>query len=336
MKAMVATLDLLTYNSWFPDLGTTNHVTHDLNNSSSGSRWAMEQICLYLILVLLLTKQREASYSKGGYMKDCTSSICPSSTPSSSVQSSQPTSVLSKKSVQSRSKVCQAFLHFKSQVELLLNKKIKLLQSDCGAEYRPSESPLASSHLLQTSSRIPSSQNHPPIHLEQPSLEPDSISQPAAVAAQNTHPLITRSKDGIYKPKIFTATKSITKPTIVGVAAFDLRLASLHLSQYIETSSSYQNTKTLLHFYDPMVIIVSPNKLAPDGMVGVSELVDRFYFAVKKVVMARSCFDDTKGAVLIKNLAAKEPSALGLDTYYKQYYLCLAAAAATIKWYFQT
>lgn len=41
-----------------------------------------------------------------------------------------------------------------------------------------------------------------------------------------------------------------------------------------------------------------------------------------------------QGAVLIKNLAAKEPSALGLDTYYKQYYLCLAAAAATIKWYF--
>ncbi|XP_059644121.1 DNA mismatch repair protein MSH4 [Cornus florida] len=118
----------------------------------------------------------------------------------------------------------------------------------------------------------------------------------------------------------------------VGVAAFDLRSASLHLSQYIETSSSYQNTKTLLHFYDPMVIIVPPNKLAPDGMVGVSELVDRFYSSIKKVVMARGFFDDTKGAVLVKNLAAKEPSALGLDTYYKQYYLCLAAAAATIKW----
>ena len=41
-----------------------------------------------------------------------------------------------------------------------------------------------------------------------------------------------------------------------------------------------------------------------------------------------------QGAVLIKSLAAKEPSALGLDTYYKQYYLCLAASAATIKWYF--
>nr|POF27373.1 dna mismatch repair protein msh4 [Quercus suber] len=105
----------------------------------------------------------------------------------------------------------------------------------------------------------------------------------------------------------------------VGVAAFDLRSASLHLSQYIETSSSYQNTKTLLHFYDPMAIIVTPNKLAPDGMVGVSELVDRFYATVKKVVMGRGCFDDTKGAVLIKNLEANEPSALSLDTYYKQY-----------------
>ncbi|KAL3610390.1 hypothetical protein D5086_001410 [Populus alba] len=117
----------------------------------------------------------------------------------------------------------------------------------------------------------------------------------------------------------------------VGMAAFDLRSASLHLSQYIETSSSYQNTKTLLQFYDPVVVIVPPNKFAPDGMLGVSDLVDRFYASVKKVVMARCCFDDTKGAVLIKNLAATEPSALGLDTYYKQYYLCLAAAAATIK-----
>uniref|UniRef100_A0A0E0AJS1 DNA mismatch repair proteins mutS family domain-containing protein n=1 Tax=Oryza glumipatula TaxID=40148 RepID=A0A0E0AJS1_9ORYZ len=108
----------------------------------------------------------------------------------------------------------------------------------------------------------------------------------------------------------------------VGVAAFDLRSASLHLSQYIETSCSYHNTKTLLHFYDPMVAIVPPNKTAADGMVGVSELI----------TMARGCFDDTKGAVMVKNLSARDPSALGLDTYCKQYYLCLAAASATIKW----
>ncbi|KAL2518149.1 DNA mismatch repair protein MSH4 [Abeliophyllum distichum] len=118
----------------------------------------------------------------------------------------------------------------------------------------------------------------------------------------------------------------------VGVAAFDLRLASLNLSQYIETSISYQNTKTLLNFYDPMIVIVTPTNLAPDGMIGVSELVDRYCLSTRKVIMARGCFDDTRGAMIVKNLAAKGPSALSLDTYYKQYYLSLAAAAATIKW----
>ncbi|KAL9350467.1 hypothetical protein Peur_057722 [Populus x canadensis] len=108
----------------------------------------------------------------------------------------------------------------------------------------------------------------------------------------------------------------------VGMAGFDLRSASLHLSQYSETSSSYQNTKSLLQFYDPVVVVVPPNKFAPDGMVGISELV----------LMACVCFGDTKvGAVLVKNLAAKEPSAHGLAAYYKQYYPCLSAAAATIK-----
>lgn len=178
----------------------------------------------------------------------------------------------------------------------------------------------------------------------------------------------------------------------VGVAAFDLRSASLHLSQYIETSCSYQNTKTLLHFYDPNTVIVPPNKTAADGMVGVSELVDKNYQASKKVILlwhfiyilqkeriiafyskksslCRSqwhvvalmipryyvLFSLTgtsilsvigwirplnithvpficKGAVMVKNLSARDPSALGLDTYCKQYYLCLAAASATIKW----
>ncbi|CAJ1928563.1 unnamed protein product [Sphenostylis stenocarpa] len=131
---------------------------------------------------------------------------------------------------------------------------------------------------------------------------------------------------------VITYEKKTGSSLMVGLAAFDLRSASLHLSQYIETSSSYQNTKTLLHFYDPVVIILPPNKLASNCSSAVAELVDRLYGSVKKVVLPRSCFDDTKGAILIKNLAAKEPSALGLDTYYKQYYLCLAAAAATLKW----
>ncbi|XP_057853296.2 DNA mismatch repair protein MSH4 isoform X2 [Cryptomeria japonica] len=118
----------------------------------------------------------------------------------------------------------------------------------------------------------------------------------------------------------------------VGLAAFDLRTAALHLSQFIETSHSYQNTKTLLYYYDPTDIIVPQIKMAPDGMAGVSALVDSSYSLTNKVILARGCFDDTKGAMLVKNLAVKESSALILDTYYKQYYLGLAAAAATIKW----
>ncbi|GJW79876.1 eukaryotic translation initiation factor 3 subunit C-like protein [Tanacetum coccineum] len=39
-----------------------------------------------------------------------------------------------------------------------------------------------------------------------------------------------------------------------------------------------------------------------------------------------------RGALHVKSLAAKEPSALGLDSYYKQYYLYFAAASATITW----
>ena len=34
-----------------------------------------------------------------------------------------------------------------------------------------------------------------------------------------------------------------------------------------------------------MVIIVPPIKLAPDGMLGVSELVDKQYFSNKKVLI---------------------------------------------------
>nr|DAD22238.1 TPA_asm: hypothetical protein HUJ06_023701 [Nelumbo nucifera]DAD22247.1 TPA_asm: hypothetical protein HUJ06_023710 [Nelumbo nucifera] len=62
----------------------------------------------------------------------------------------------------------------------------------------------------------------------------------------------------------------VTTPTSlqVGVAAFHLRSASLHLSQFIETSSTYQNTKTLLHFYDPKVIIAPLSKQATSGWHG--------------------------------------------------------------------
>ncbi|GJW28119.1 DNA mismatch repair protein MSH4 [Tanacetum coccineum] len=88
----------------------------------------------------------------------------------------------------------------------------------------------------------------------------------------------------------------------VGVGAFDLRSASLHLSEHIETScTSYQNTKTLFHFYDPNVLILFSSLPSDDAL---SHLVDSF---VCKVAMVRAAFDDTRGhssskASLLKNL----------------------------------
>ncbi|WOL04321.1 DNA mismatch repair protein MSH4 [Canna indica] len=101
----------------------------------------------------------------------------------------------------------------------------------------------------------------------------------------------------------------ISKPTPsqVGLAAFDLRSASLHLSQYIETSCSCQNTKTLLHFYDPMVIIVPPVKLAADSMVGVSEVVDKHYASNKKVTFNGSFDHMNIDATSVQNLEIIEP-----------------------------
>ena len=57
----------------------------------------------------------------------------------------------------------------------------------------------------------------------------------------------------------------------VGLAAFDMRTASLHLSQYIETSRSYMSTLTLLHFFDPVEIIVPPTCNVPHGVACVFE-----------------------------------------------------------------
>ncbi|BBM99050.1 DNA mismatch repair protein MSH4 [Marchantia polymorpha subsp. ruderalis] len=117
----------------------------------------------------------------------------------------------------------------------------------------------------------------------------------------------------------------------VGVAALDLRRASLHLSQFIETSRSYQNIVTLLQYFDPKVIIIPSNSSAPDGMIGLTALLERCSNA-RKVELVRGFFDDTKGATMLQNVAAKETRAIFSENYHKQFYLCLGAAAAVLKW----
>ena len=67
----------------------------------------------------------------------------------------------------------------------------------------------------------------------------------------------------------------------VGLAALDLRTASLHLSQFIETSRSYQNTVTLLQYFDPGVILLSTGRFAPESTVGLYNIVDYCIDATK-------------------------------------------------------
>jgi hypothetical protein len=77
----------------------------------------------------------------------------------------------------------------------------------------------------------------------------------------------------------------------VGLAAFDLRTARLHLSQYIETSRSYQNTVTLLEYFDPSDIVIPSNSvLARSGMTGVDSIVANFTTATKVRIMLYTPF----------------------------------------------
>ncbi|CAI5474524.1 unnamed protein product [Closterium sp. Yama58-4] len=82
----------------------------------------------------------------------------------------------------------------------------------------------------------------------------------------------------------------------VGLTALDLRSATLHLNQYIESSKSYQNTLTLLQYFKPSEIIV-PARMADlaEGIGGAMALASHSAFAAaRKVTLARGCFDDVK------------------------------------------
>ncbi|CAM6083505.1 unnamed protein product [Calypogeia fissa] len=118
----------------------------------------------------------------------------------------------------------------------------------------------------------------------------------------------------------------------VGLAALDLGTASLHLSQFIETSRSYQNTTTLLQFFDPSVIVLSAERAVPEGMVPGLYNVVEYCIDAQKVPLARSCFDDHKGMQVLNKLAAMDANAISSKNYQKQYYLCIGAAAAVLSW----
>lgn len=72
----------------------------------------------------------------------------------------------------------------------------------------------------------------------------------------------------------------------VGLAAFDFRTAKLHLSQFIESSRSYQNTATLLQYFDPADIITPSNMIEPPGIIGLISVVNQCASASKVCLFA--------------------------------------------------
>ncbi|EFJ30915.1 hypothetical protein SELMODRAFT_88599 [Selaginella moellendorffii] len=115
----------------------------------------------------------------------------------------------------------------------------------------------------------------------------------------------------------------------VGLAAFDLRTASLHLSQYIETSRSFQNTMTMLHFYNPSELILPATSPAfSSGSVALKAFCSRSDARKVRVL----CNLPMQGLLLIQSLALKDSNLCMSQGYSKQYYLCLGAAAAVVKW----
>eukprot|EP00850_Spirogloea_muscicola_P017828 SM000157S02058 [mRNA] locus=s157:50974:56629:- [translate_table: standard] len=116
------------------------------------------------------------------------------------------------------------------------------------------------------------------------------------------------------------------------MAAIDLRSATLHLSQYIEISQVYHNTATLLQIFKPDVVIFPSNATAAHSASGMGLIGLLEKEAAKKIVLARGCFDDTKGSFLLQDLASQETLQQTMDSHQKEYYLSLAAAAALFKW----
>lgn len=60
-----------------------------------------------------------------------------------------------------------------------------------------------------------------------------------------------------------------------------MRTAKLHLSQFIETSRSYQNTATLLQYFDPTDIITPANMSETQDIIGLISVVNQCASASK-------------------------------------------------------
>ncbi|TXG68352.1 hypothetical protein EZV62_003287 [Acer yangbiense] len=96
-----------------------------------------------------------------------------------------------------KSDALEVFIKFQKSVELQFDSKIKNLHSDMGGEYIAFASYLAKQESTADST----------------SLMPAALPLPVQVSSScSTHPMTTRSKNGIHKPKVFNLSCFLAEP----------------------------------------------------------------------------------------------------------------------------
>ena len=111
----------------------------------------------------------------------------------------------------------------------------------------------------------------------------------------------------------------------VGVAVLSLETGTLRLLQTLEESPScFSNAEAAIDAAAPDLVVVCATSSAKGG--GLVELLSSRYALVRS---PRSQFDDTRGAVMVRQLA--RASDKEVVTHAKEIYLALAAASAVLR-----
>ncbi|KAH9800493.1 retrovirus-related pol polyprotein from transposon RE1 [Citrus sinensis] len=165
-----------------------------------------------------------------------------------------------------KSQALQTFIEFQHMIEKCLNKKIKCLQTDWGGVDFSSVSHSCSSSDHSSQSSDHSSSVCPLIQLD---ITKSSSSTAADLATG--HPMLTRSKAGIFKPKAYITANS-TKPTEPATTSKALQDSAWHKAMTDEYQALIHNhTWTLVKPTHPVKVIgnkwVFRIKYNPDGSV---------------------------------------------------------------------
>ncbi|KAL6332879.1 hypothetical protein AAG906_019391 [Vitis piasezkii] len=219
MEAMVATPEDLQNCCWFPDSGATNHVTHDLGNLNSGTEYngnskihmgngtGLEISHIGLSVFPSYSSPNKGTLHKGLYQFHLSKNLFgkASGLSLSNVKNLEPISVSHSLSLPTSS------AQSSHQLDENPGSDIRSVQQDLSNTDSSSTMPIlnesasiSSSSLCALPGTIPLSTN---------SDEPNgSINTRPVTLPQQPHHMITRSKNGISKPKVYTVDLNVEEP----------------------------------------------------------------------------------------------------------------------------